>query len=284
MRVRRVAVALLTAACLTACSDDAPDPADHPTYVAMGDSYTAAPGVPTTESTSGCSRSDRNYPTLVAESLGADLTDVSCSGATTQDLTQGQQTGTVTQDPQFDALSEDTSLVTLGMGGNDGGLFGVVGVRCMLLGGIDPTGSPCEAQTSSEVEQILAATQDSLTEAVAAIRDRAPDATVLVVGYPQLVPETGTCPILPLADGDYAYVRGLVADLDAALEEAARAGGATYVDVLTASAGHDVCAGQDAWVNGVENAPDRAIGLHPFGEEQAAVAALVEEALAGSEG
>ena len=38
-------------------------------YVAMGDSYTAAPFVPLTDVAYGCFRSSNNYPKLVAEAL-----------------------------------------------------------------------------------------------------------------------------------------------------------------------------------------------------------------------
>ena len=40
------------------------------------------------------------------------------------------------------------------------------------------------------------------------IHDRAPQARVVLVGYPQPVPAEGTCQILPIAKGDYPYVRG----------------------------------------------------------------------------
>ena len=56
--------------------------------------------------------------------------------------------------------------------------------------------------------------------------------------------------------------------------------GVHYVDLLEPSEGHDICAGDDAWVNGVVTDPERATGLHPFAEEQQAVADLVVEALA----
>ena len=56
-------------------------------YVAMGDSFTAAPFVPLTDVAYGCYRSSNNYPHLVAEALHIDdLRDRSCSGAQTADL------------------------------------------------------------------------------------------------------------------------------------------------------------------------------------------------------
>ena len=63
------------------------------------------------------------------------------------------------------------------------------------------------------------------------------------------------------------------------MREAAAAAGATYVAVLGPSEGHDICAGPDAWVNGVEARSGVAAAYHPLAGGQAAVAELVEEAL-----
>ena len=63
----------------------------YPTYVALGDSYTAAPGVPQTEQGTGCLRSNGNYASLVAKRLKAEFVDVSCSGASAVWLVGAQQ-------------------------------------------------------------------------------------------------------------------------------------------------------------------------------------------------
>ena len=61
-------------------------------YVALGDSFVAGPLIPTTDLASGCARSDHNYPSLVAKALDVKtFVDVSCSGATTSDLTGVQR-------------------------------------------------------------------------------------------------------------------------------------------------------------------------------------------------
>ena len=102
---------------------------------------------------------------------------------------------------------------------------------------------------------------------------------MLLVGYPQLVPADGTCPELPLATGDYPFVRAQWEAMDAAMRDAAAAAGATFVEVLAPSEGHDICAGDDAWVNGFEPLPGVAAPYHPLAGGQAAVAELVEQAL-----
>jgi lysophospholipase L1-like esterase len=233
----------------------------------MGDSYTAAPGVPETVDV-GCFRSSSNYPALVAEELGLALSDVSCGGATTTSLVGVQETSAGAVAPQFAALSPETDVVTLSIGGNDDGLFGELVSTCLALKEQDPDGAPCrDAMNADGSDRALATidlVQERVTSALVGIRDRAPDAEI---------------DLLPLSPGDYDYVRSVMVTLGAATEAAAAAAEVAYVDVLAASKGHDVCAGEDAWVNGVGGPTDRAIGMHPFGEEQEAVAALVVEAL-----
>jgi hypothetical protein len=93
-----------------------------------------------------------------------------------------------------------------------------------------------------------------------------------------LVPEEGTCEELPLAHGDYAYVRAVMSALNELMQEAAASAGTHYVDLSGPSEGHDICADDDAWVNGLVS-DERAMGLHPFAEEQQAVADLVVAAV-----
>lgn len=292
LRTRTATLVVALVAVLSACSSEGSASSDDevdkgpefPTYVALGDSYTAAPGVPNTDLTTGCARSDSNYPHLLAAELGADLTDVSCSGASTLSLIGAQEAFGAVLPAQFEALTPETSLVTLGIGGNDQSLFSTLVGTCTQLAQQDPQGSPCRANFTrgngdDKLLADVATIGDRVTAAVEGVRDRAPDAEVVLVGYPQPVPESGTCPELPLAAGDYAYVREVTSALNDALEAAAEAGSATYVDVEAASEGHDVCAGDEAWVNGTQTDLSRAIAFHPFAVEQQAVAELVAEAI-----
>ena len=91
------------------------------------------------------------------------------------------------------------------------------------------------------------------------------------------------CATLPLAAGDYDYFREVMISWGSPPRQAADADAAPrYVDMLAASEGHDVCAGADAWISGATSDPDRpGVAMHPFAEEQAAVADLVAAALDG---
>jgi hypothetical protein len=110
----------------------------------MGDSYTAGPGITPVSPTApaDCGQSAVNYPHLVASVLRLSLTDVSCSGAKTEDFTVAQFPD---QAPRFNALSPSTKVVTIGMGGNDGNLLGTLVRGCTALDFGQPNiGAPCQ--------------------------------------------------------------------------------------------------------------------------------------------
>ncbi|MFC7495312.1 MULTISPECIES: SGNH/GDSL hydrolase family protein [unclassified Nocardioides] len=297
MRRPPLATALLLAlgvlaGCTSGGADPAPlparttgDPTQSPTaydsYVALGDSYTAAPLVPPTDTSTICLRSGVNYPALVAEAMpGTALTDVSCSGATTAHTRVVQRGAAGSVPPQLDAVRRGTDLVTIGLGGNDENLFGTLLLGCTRLAQAEPDGSPCTDRFADRVEPVLGTTRDNLTRVIRDVERRAPRAHVVVVGYPQIVPASGTCPDLPLAPGDYAFARDTNQRLTQTLEEAAAAADVEYVDVWSASEGHDICAG-DPWINGRVTSAQRALAYHPLAAEQQAVADLVLEGLPG---
>jgi lysophospholipase L1-like esterase len=260
----------------------APAPTAYEQYVALGDSYTAAPLVPPTDTSTVCLRSEVNYPALVAEDLpGTALTDVSCSGARTGNMTAPQSGLGGSVPPQFDALRASTDLVTVGLGGNDEGLFATVLGRCTRLASADPRGAPCLAEldgASASLDETLAAIRHRIASVVAGVRKRSPDARILVVGYPQIVPESGTCDLLPLAAGDYPFARSVNEGLTRAVRLGAEDAEAEYVDLWTASRDHDICA-TDPWINGRITSADTALAYHPLAVEQRAVADIVLDTL-----
>ncbi|MEU4193634.1 SGNH/GDSL hydrolase family protein [Kribbella sp. NPDC026611] len=289
MKVRRLAAACAALALLIPMGTANAAPR-FTNYVALGDSYTSAPFVPLPDLLSlGCARSYSNYPKQVAAMLHVQrFTDVSCGGADTTNMTQPQSTIIGTAAPQFDALTPDTDLVTLGIGGNDFGVFGDIVGTCPDLRASDPTGVPCKAHfTVNGVDTLrekIKQTQIRIAIVVQGIRARSPKATVVLVGYPKIAPEHGTCPsILPFADGDYSYLYSIEQELNAAVAGAAAAGGATYVDTFTPSTGHDACApdGQ-AWIQGKDINLLRALNYHPRFEGQAGVASLTFKTLTGA--
>ena len=247
--VRRLAVAVTAALALIATIAGAAPAAETGPYVALGDSYTAAPLVLTPVGTPlGCARSDRNYPSLVAAALAPPVfRDVSCSSATTQHMTEPQSVTGATNPPQFGALSADAALVTIGIGGNDVGLVGAA-VECIQLGLLAPTGSACRSNFATPgggdrlVDQI-AASAPKIAATLQGIHARSPQARVLIVGYPAVAPTDGrSCyPLVPLSSDDLAYFDELLRRTNTMLAEQAAANDAEYVDTYADSVGHDVC-------------------------------------------
>jgi lysophospholipase L1-like esterase len=262
---------LIPSPAITAAADSTP-------YVALGDSYAAAPGNPTTMSAGGCDRSDHDYAHLLASDAGITrLTDVTCSGAQTGDFADPQQTGSQAVAPQLDAVTSSTKLVTITIGGNDLNLLTVL-YECATLASSDPTGSPCDAQYGAQLRAAIPDVRDRVIAAAQAVRSKAPKARIIMVGYPQPFPTDGTtCAKLPLAKGDYLFAARAVSSLDGIMRKATTAVKGTYIDVAKASAGHDACAAVP-WVNGATPTAT-AIPLHPFPREQRAVARLIAKVL-----
>ncbi|HWJ63164.1 MAG TPA: SGNH/GDSL hydrolase family protein [Acidimicrobiales bacterium] len=226
------------------------------TYVAMGDSYVAGPLIPLQSTNrTGCLRSNRNYPSLVRPKIEVTrFVDVSCSGATTADLfaPQDVQPGPANA-PQLDALDRQTKVVTLGIGGNDIGFTDIV-INC---GTSLPTDPGCKGDYvhdgRDELSEAIAATAPKIDRVLKEIKRRAPRATTFVVGYPTVLPETGSgCyPLVPVLPSDVPYLRAKVKELNAMLRTRATAAGATYVDIAAVSVGHDFCQPLAKWVEGL---------------------------------
>ncbi|SRR6266566_676388 len=228
-------------------------------YVSLGDSYTAGPLIPyPVGSPAGCARSSHSYPFLVAAGIGASVfRDVSCQGADTTSMAGPEPVPLGTNPPEFSALTAGTSLVTVQIGGNDINFIDIV-INCTLRSFLNPFGSPCKTHyTSGGTDQLaraVALTGPKVAAVLRGIHRRAPNARVLLVGYPVIMPAAGTgCwPRVPIAHGDVSYLRGIEIKLNNMLASQAASGGATYVDTYTASIGHDVCqAPGTKWVEGL---------------------------------
>jgi lysophospholipase L1-like esterase len=269
--VRRGALAAGAALVIAVLGAGAAQAAIGP-YVSLGDSYTAAPLVPNpTGNPILCGRSTNNYPSDVSRALSpSSFTDASCSSATTVDMTQSQslQGGLQTAPPQFNALTADDALVTVGIGGNDAGLLSVV-EECAKLDVIRPFGSACKSHYTSggsdpNVAAVMA-TGPKVAAVIQGIHARASQAEVMVVGYPDGLPTNGSScwPLVPISAGDIAYINSLETSLNTVLRNAANANGAKYVDTFTSSIGHDACKSPGtAWVNGIVPT-SAAYPLHP---------------------
>jgi lysophospholipase L1-like esterase len=228
-------------------------------YVAMGSSFAAGPGIRPVINR-GAFRSGRNYPHQVAAALSLELTDVTCSGATTDNiLSTAQRTLTGTFPPQVSAVTPDTRLVTITAGGNDAGYIGALTkVSFANLAGRHVPGlrahSARLAAWAGEipVPSRFVPVADALTAVVAEVRSRAPEARVVLVDYPVVVDADGEHhDRLPLTPDQIRHAGVAGAALAAAFERAAAVTGAGLVSASLASIGHGADA-KEPWVTGVK--------------------------------
>jgi lysophospholipase L1-like esterase len=255
-------------------------------YVALGDSFASGPLIPNQRPDPiGCGRSDRNYATLVADDLDvASFVDVTCGGATTRDMTAPQSVPLGTAPPQFDALRQDTDLVTVTISGNDIGFIDIV-TTCAQKSVTDPFGNPCQRHyTSGGTDQLA----DRINETAAKVRavldgiaQRSPHATIVLVGYLRILPPSGGCwPVFPLAFGDVPYLDGTEHKLNLMLGQQAAAAGARFVNPGITT-GHDACQTPTRkWVEGLIPT-SLAAPVHPNARGMAEVARLVTSAIEG---
>lgn len=263
-------------------------------YVALGDSYTAGPLVPAlTTGPLGCARSSANYPAYLASYFNVSkFTDVSCSAARSKHTFESQ-TGVLpgpapenNNPPQLSALSADTDLITLGIGGNDFGLFGQMIDQCAQAAEERPDAdTPCQDRfTENGVDTKMRDAkkiQGHIEEVLASIHERAPRATVVIVNYLHILPEKGTCADVPFAPGDYGWGTRVHRQLNESMRRAAARYDAEYVDMYAASKGHDACA-SEPWVNGA-TIKSGAMSYHPYRRGMRAIAHTIYEQLTASQ-
>ena len=199
-------------------------------YVALGDSYASGVGAGYYDTAGGdCKRSSLGYPALSAAAHSEyTLKDVSCSGATIADV----------RNNQLSALNADTDFVTLTVGGNDAQFSSVV------QGCLTQSESYCNTATQWMSSYARNQMVTSLASLYKDVKARAPKARIVVLGYPQTLSSTGTCPLIDLS----AAMNGLADALAEGTRAAAAAESVEFVDVRDAFKGHGAC-GSDPWIN-----------------------------------
>jgi lysophospholipase L1-like esterase len=215
-----------------------PAHAAGPAYVALGDSYSSGVGTRTyiSDGTS-CQRSVYAYPYLVAQAHGYALNFQACSGATTSTVTSNQ----------LGALSSTTRYVTISVGGNDAGFSSVI-TECALPG----WASDCAGKVATANSFITNTLPGRLNTLYASIRSKAPNAKVVVVGYPRLF-NGEDCNAATFFSPDDETRLNATADLmNSKISAAAAAKGFTFANPTSRFIGHAVC-GSPEWLNGLSN-------------------------------
>ncbi len=282
----RLALPLLSALVFTSCATVPADEAQGiqgASYVAMGSSFAAGAGIgPRQEgSPERCNRTVKNYASLLAAHLSLDLDDQSCGGATTTHLLEAWNE----LPAQIDAVSADTRLVTITVGGNDLNYMGL-----LFTASCDPDvgmmfnseRQECPPRVHLPSEDAYAGVQASLEQVARSVRERAPHARIVFVQYVSLVPEE-LCASTPLDTRAQAEARELASRLASVTRAAAKTTGAMVLDLDQLSQQHTPC-DPESWSRGFAAGYDGSEGApwHPTALGHAEIADLLATLLANS--
>ena len=306
-------------------------------YVALGDSYSSGEGNPDYEQDTvqdprnKCHRSlSKAYPSMVklpghVDSIAAeaarnraDFHFLACSGAQSIDLTQASVVagntdntmwgwannyhfGEVNQIDDSGWLDEDTTLVTVSIGGNDVG-FGDVLSACIkqslncadgdfvltrTWGDTDPKQKVTDPRPLNQYQSYLAdRLQSHLVSVYEQIHVRAPHAKIVVVGYPRLFRNWSPVTCFGVGPEEQAWMNGVADRITQNIALAAQVARTDYpglditvADPTQAFTGHAVCeVGEEQWLNGIEG--DQSASFHPNNNGHVGYANLVNAALA----
>ena len=247
---------------------------------ALGSSFAAGPTLKPVADRAAM-RSSLNYPHRLATALGADLVDLTVSGATVGTILDTAQVIApgVQFPPQIDGVPPTADVVTLTAGGNDLRFIGSMlttawrrydpNARMGALLGPQYPGIP-----APDPETIEALT-GLLARVVTAARRRSPRARVVLVDYLTVLGPGSRSSLVDFAPAELAAFRALQDALERAFRDAATRSGAQLVAVSERSRDHAV-GSADPWVEDFVPDPRRTVGsFHPTAAGMAAVAELL---------
>jgi lysophospholipase L1-like esterase len=222
------------------------------TLLALGDSFSSGQGAGSYDpGTNGggntCFRSRLAWPQLLARKLRlVPLPSLACSGAVTRQVTHDDRSRKEVERriSQVGRISSKPDVVTITIGGNDVGFTDVL-QHCVF----DADCTRRYRKPAGDVlDREIAALAERLPGVYAAIRRAAPDARLIVVGYPRLFPDTPTdncAAARRISSREAVYLNERARALNAAIAGVADAAGAQVVDVTEAFDGAELrCRGK----------------------------------------
>lgn len=220
-------------------ADAAPPPKVD--YVALGDSYTAGIGAGPYNSTLTCIQTSGGYVDLVGKTGRVNLLlNTACSGA--QLFGGPNSVAAQLSDPATLAALAEAELVSITAGANDLQFAQVIGICATQT--VQTCGDAVSEATSQANLLLL---YMLLVQTYEAIQAAAPDATIVVLGYPLPFDTTDPALPLPIPVESQALINEGTSKLNAVIEAAALEVGAVYVDMVDKFAGHEVNS-EDPWI------------------------------------
>lgn len=247
-------------------------------YVAMGDSYSSGEGAAKqylgNSGDTGCHRAPGAYSQVISQAFtfqgGSNF--VACSGATTGSVQSGEHG----EGSQFDALNPKTTLVTISAGGNDAHFADVMS-KCVLdphfsfsdlWPGNAPAPDRCQAERANmenDMNTMFGSppSPSNYEQFLTQIHEKAPNARILVVGYPNLFPDPPTKGYGTITKDDQAFLNSMEQELNSHIRQAAenvdnkfygdgqqKMGSVEFVDNSDSLDGHELTS-KDPWLNGI---------------------------------
>lgn len=282
-------------------------------YVALGDSYSSGEGaddyVDNTNSDDAtkefwndapidlwpgephnniCRRSANAYSATIAEQndFKGDYIFGACSGGITDDYYGDNHSENDGEGPQRDHITEDTSLITMSMGGNDFG-FGDIVAGCVVGSTTMGLAGSCGPDASAATKAGIDAKVDALIKLYQDVEADAPDdARILIVGYPQLFPDNPSGLPLAITNDNQRWINEMGDYANQAIQRAITESGTDveFVDVSNALEGHEVGT-DEPWIHdlkfGIDGGwikpPVSNNSFHPTSDGQNAIAVRVQQ-------
>jgi lysophospholipase L1-like esterase len=224
----------------------APAQSAGPSYVALGDSYSSGVGTRSyVDDGTSCKRSNYAFPRLVANARGYTLDFRACSGATVATVTN----------TQLSALTSTTEYVTISVGGNDAGFADVL-TECAQPGWM----SDCSGAIATARNYINNTLPGRLSTLYSSIRSKAPNAVVVVVGYPRVFMGEDCNAGTWFSPSEQTSLNSTADLLNSKVSAAASARGFAWANPTTRFTGHAVCDPTE-WINGLSSPIDES--YHP---------------------
>lgn len=247
--------------------------------IGLGDSYASGEGAgsydPDTDAPlNQCHRSPLSWQRTaeIPGATGVERVHVACSGATVASVLSTSHQG---EPPQIGALQNVPagSVVLLSIGGNDVGFEAIV--RDCVFGGCLET--PAQV---AEVQAKIAAAALEIRRALDTVVARAPGATVVLAGYPQLM--QGACfTITPTEAGalDRLSVELRRQTVGQVMQLRLAGKSVRFADTIDPFLGHGACSDSDPWLNSLVAGNFSAESFHPNAAGYRAYATAVTNVL-----
>jgi hypothetical protein len=270
---------ILSACLLNISANDAKE-RKREKYVSLGSSFAAGPGIKdlADNSPDNCWQSNQNYARQLSQRLNLNLIDASCIGAKLSD-----KTSPISIYSQMENIQSDVGLVTLLAGGNDlGYLARLMTASCenLVMRGKVHASIPCLEMPVIPAQSDYENTEYHLNVITTAIKDKAPEAVIVLIDYATVLPSTPLCALTPM-DTKYAMESNYIkVQLEDMLERVSTRNRTLLIKASEITRDHNACS-KEPWIRDYKSADwgMTTLPYHPTYEYMLAITDALEDVL-----